>query len=331
MSGLKLISNVYGAVQVVRGRAFERSFFSQEKIPGVKVISVGNIAAGGRGKSPLSLYIAGWFSKMGINTALLLRGYKGRMEFKGGLVSRGSGPLVSPEQSGDEAWQAAILCQGVTVRTGAGRAAQAALAAADGAKVIILDDGFQHRGIYRDLDIVSIAPEDILPDAGYLPGGHLREKKQALKRADIICGNINRWGTLPGRPELLFDYESGFLIDMDGKKHDPAATFSDPVHLLCAIENPDLFTLTVKNTGWKISSATSFADHHKFTERDIKDAVDEAKKNGAALILTTVKDMARILSVAPQFPVFALEINLKIIEGANLLNSHLKDITWQLF
>ena len=328
---LKILSSLFNAVQKKRAAAYNQGILTPVHIKNAKVVSIGNIAAGGRGKSPFALFIANFFLKKEIQPAILLRGYKGKMEFKGGAVSYGDGPVAAPDQSGDEAWQASFLSRNILVFAGANRAKQAKAAVKEGAEIIILDDGFQHRSIHRDIDIVIIAPGDIDPKSNTLPAGHLREKKDALKRADLICGNSIDWKEIKNSshyPDLFFKYTPSFIVSKKGVKSkiEPFLNKYKKVHLISAIERPVLFEKTVKEAGFTVTSHSIYKDHHVFTKKELNNCIKKAHQNEASAILTTVKDLARLLYFDVELNIVALVIDIKITKGKEKLKELIDNI-----
>ena len=309
----------------IKGRSFgyDRGILPVRRIEGVTVISVGNLRAGGSGKTPLVAHLAGFFRDRGKRTAILSRGYLGTMEGRGGLVSHGDGPMVTAREAGDEAFATACGVKDVIVRVGADRIEQARAARRDGAKIVILDDGFQHRRLHRDLDIVSVCPQDLDPRTRLLPSGPLRERADALGRAHLLVGLESDWKDSDDPPAVLMEYSprglasfsDEFPLDhLDGKR----------VHLLCGIARPHRFELTAKRAGMNVTGKTTFADHHRYRDEEIRQVVRAARSQGAHAILTTSKDLARLDGMEFDLPIFALQIVMDIVKGEDVIRGHLE-------
>ncbi len=312
----------------IKGRSlgYDRGILPVRRVKDITVISVGNIRAGGSGKTPLAVHLAGYFRDRGKKTAILSRGYRGTMERRGGLVSLGDGPMVTAREAGDEAFATARGVKDVIVRMGADRLEQARAARRDGAKIVVLDDGFQHRRLHRDLDIVSVCPEDLDPGEGLLPRGPLRERADALRRAHLLVGIESDWKDSNDPPAVLMEYVpcglasfvDEFPLDhLDGKR----------VHLLCGIARPHRFALTAKRARMNVTGETIFADHHRYRAEEIRNVVRAARSQGAHALLTTSKDLARLNGMESELPIFALQIMMDIVRGKEVLQSHLERLS----
>ena len=322
----RVLAQTFAAASRLRMHQYDTGQLAVTRLPGARVISVGNIAVGGRGKTPLACFIASWYATAGIDAALLLRGYKGTMESKGGLVSAGEGPLVSAIAAGDEAHMASWQCPGVQVRVGKHRIAQGRAAIAKGAKIIVLDDGFQHRQLARDLNIVSVSPGDLAPDAAFFPKGRLRETPAAVSRADLLVGYQSDWLGRDDGPPVQFAHHPDGLWQQHFESL-PLAALPQRVHLLCGIEVPERFIQTVKTLGTTITSMSLFRDHHRFPPRQVRDAAAIARHNGADALLTTAKDLARLQHITAELPIHGLRTRLVVTRGMDTLQNHLCRLT----
>lgn len=163
------------------------------KIPDIKVISVGNLAMGGTGKTPIVGLLARQLKEKGAHVAVVSRGYKGSLSRQGAVAGYGNGPLLSAAEVGDEANMLAKQLNHVPIYVGADRVAQVERAKRQGATVAILDDGFQHRRLHRDLDILLAEPAHLMPGTPLFPYGELRDAPEAAIRADLIGGLDTLW------------------------------------------------------------------------------------------------------------------------------------------
>lgn len=308
---------------------------------GIPVISVGNIIAGGTGKTPCIMLIAQKLLAKGRRPAILTRGYRSGLEKTGGIVSDGSRILVSQEMAGDEPYMMALKLPEVPILVGKDRLANVEKAKQLGADVLLLDDGFQYWQLRRDEDIVLL---DATNPFGYrhaLPRGLLREPLSALSRAglfiltksdqveqaeaDIIKRELDQMA--PGKPVLSASHSPSAAV--------PFSTWKKRVHegplsavegkkafLLCGIGNPGAFETTAAEAGLVPAGGTAYDDHHAYTERDIHSAASEAKALGADLVVTTEKDAVKMLHLSGMetldIPVYVLEIEMKILGGEDI-------------
>jgi tetraacyldisaccharide 4'-kinase len=308
----------------VRRAARAAGFLPAERLEGGKVISVGNLRAGGSGKTPLALLLAGRLRDDGHAVSVLLRGYRGGFGRGGGLVSAGRGPLAPPRLAGDEAWLLARRLSGVRVRAGADRVAAARAEVAAGSRVVLLDDGFQHLALDRDLDLLLACPEDLDPRTRLLPAGPLRESPRAARRADLLLGLAGDWGGRADAPEVLLDVAPVALVDSGWKDRPLAGSEGSRVWLLAGIARPERFAATARRAGFRIAGRSFFADHHRFTPRELARVTAAARAAGADLLLTTEKDLARIEGLALPAELRALRIDLAVARGDELLRARLE-------
>ncbi|MCP4200001.1 MAG: tetraacyldisaccharide 4'-kinase [Proteobacteria bacterium] len=320
-------AHLFGAAIRTRAAGYDAGLFPVRRVPGLGVISVGNLRVGGSGKTPLAMFIAKQLQDSGIQTALLLRGYKGALERSGGQVSLGSGPMVDWTAAGDEAYMAALRLNGVQVWVGHNRVATARSALAAGARIAVLDDGFQHRRLYRDLDILLACPEDMHPETMLLPAGPLRDTYRSAGKADLSCGFANDWQNSGSHPRLLLDVVPTHLVSRVGDG-DPVATPLEqhrgtPVYLVSGIARPSRFEKTVTDAGLNVVGRSVFNDHHRFTGKDEVTIRSKAEECRAEIILTTEKDLARMSGFISPLPLFALRIELKLLSGADVLKDAL--------
>jgi len=266
------------------------------KIAPLPVISVGNIALGGTEKTPLALDILAWLQEKGFHAALVSRGYKGRWERNGGVLSDGKKILGTWQESGDEPFMVARNLPQAGVFVGKNRFSSCVRARESGFNVAVLDDGFQHRRLGRDLDIVLYSPEEKIA---------LREPRSSLKRADI-CLLKNKDYSVVSR---------GFFSPWNQEKI-PAETLAKKKALaFCGIARPQRFFAQVREEGLDIVSAMAFPDHHAYPPSSLRKIVRTCREIGAEVILTTEKDSVKIEAQRSSFgniPVFYLKIGLRV-------------------
>jgi tetraacyldisaccharide 4'-kinase len=324
--GRGLAARLFGLALRARRAAFSRGLLATHRVEGITVLSVGSLRAGGAGKTPLSLYLARKLADRGLFPALVLRGYGGSLERCGGLVSQGNGPLVSAEEAGDEAYQAALRLEGVPVRVGADRVRSVQEVRDRGAQVAVLDDGFQHWALARDLDLLLVCPADLDPGTGLLPAGPLREPCTAAGRADLLLGLARDWPAPTGRVPVLCSAVARCLVTPAGQQLELSQVAGQRVHLLSGIERPERFGESARALGCRIVGQSAFPDHHRFKAGELEQVVHRALAEKAELLLTTEKDLSRLLSLAPALPLLALRLDLEVVAGAEVLEQALQVI-----
>jgi tetraacyldisaccharide 4'-kinase len=298
-------SYVYGAVVALRNMFFEKNFFRSTSVS-VPVISVGNITSGGTGKTPIVELIASMLRALGRRPAIVSRGY-GRLTKGYVLVSDGTTVHARPQDAGDEVFQMAKKLAGVVVIADERRAHAAQIAVGQlQADAIVLDDGFQHRALARDCDIVLIdAAHDPL-SMPMLPAGHRREPLSGLRRADAViitkCDAQTNAAALADRlrgftdaPVFTSSYDPVSLIDCRSGASTPlSAMLHTPAVLFCGIAQPESFRRTAASLGIPIASFHAYGDHHRYAPVDLQDLARAGKTTGAEWYLTTEKDARRL-------------------------------------
>ncbi len=274
---LRLLAKIYGAVIARRNRLYESGAKESFTVKPL-VVSIGNIEAGGTGKTPATITLAAELNRRGHKVAVVTRGYGGKLK----------GPLKveddhSPAEVGDEALLMARALDLPVIKS-PDRVAGANFAAEKyGAEIIVLDDAFQHRRIRRDLDIVLVSKD--LKNENLLPAGHLREPLTSLERADFIIHTKDGQGKNRGR--LI----SEAFYDVQGRRLELEVVRDKKILAVCGIGNPASFLDTLRQNAAGIESIT-FRDHHRYTARDLKKIHALAEK--ADFIVTTEKDMVKL-------------------------------------
>lgn len=296
---LGLPAALYGAIVGARNRHYDKP--GAAKQVALPVISVGNLTAGGTGKTPIVAWLARGLLDRGRRPAIVSRGYGGTAG-KGPLfVSDGSGPRLDAGRCGDEPHLLARTLPGVTVIVGSDRCAGAEAAHTHGCDVVLLDDGFQHRRLHRDLDLLLLDAGAPFDNGRLLPAGLLREAVSGLARADAILITRTRPGEdhpeieseirrhNPTAPISLAGHEPVGFVDLEGtivKRPSRALAFS-------GIGNPESFRSDLHGQGIELVDFRAFADHHPYTAEELRELQDDATEAGATLV-TTEKDLARI-------------------------------------
>jgi tetraacyldisaccharide 4'-kinase len=284
------------------------------------VISVGNLSTGGAGKTPLAIALARLLAQRGFSVDVLSRGY-GRQNQKPARVD----PDGTAEQFGDEPLLIAREA-GVPVYVAPQRCAAGTLAESDKApnpneswpRVHILDDGFQHRQLHRDVDILMLGFDDL--NDKLLPAGNLREGLNAARRADVIA--------LPWpAPEIEIRLKAlgwrGSIWHVHRRMDIPAN--DGPVFAFCGIARPEQFFSGLEGRSVQIAVRRAFPDHYRYTDQIVEWLVKQARASGARAFLTTEKDAVRLgplaLAFPPDLPLKTARLTLEIRDQGTALDS----------
>ena len=332
---LRPASQAYGALVSLRAALFARGLAGVRRLP-VPVLSVGNLIAGGSGKTPFVEMLARRLHERGHRVAIILRGYRGAST-EPMIVCDGRRLLCEPPAASDEAYLLARHLPGVAVLTGADRyrVGQVALEQL-GCGIIVLDDGFQHLKVHRDLDIVLVDAVNPLGYGRLLPSGLLRERPEALGRADLLVIThadsgrdldattraVRRYA--PTAPIALAVHRPLGLIGPRSEECLP------PEHLVgqrllafSGIANPRSFEATLTQLGAVVLGHRVFPDHYAYSAADLQVLSAAARKAGASLMVTTEKDMVKLTRLdrgKEALPLFAISISLELVEGAEVLD-----------
>lgn len=293
---------LYAAAHAWRRR---RAAMRARRLPRA-VVSVGNLHWGGTGKTPLTSALAAHLRDQGRSVAVLSRGYRGAARTPL-LVSRGSGPLVTPELAGDEPVALALALPGVAVVVGRDRAAAGDLALATlvpPPDLFLLDDGFSHVRLARDLDLLAIPEGDPFGGGRLPPFGRLREPLASSRHAHalLLTGATASPETARAVARALAPFGfvgPGFACptaigqprQSDGGEPLPAAT---PVLLVAGIARPERFLAAASASGMRIAGTRFFADHHVYPERSLRAIRLAFRRSGATSVLTTAKDQVKL-------------------------------------
>ncbi|MBA3949818.1 MAG: tetraacyldisaccharide 4'-kinase, partial [Acidobacteria bacterium] len=261
------------------------------------VVSIGNIAVGGRAKSPMAELVARALMAAGERPSILSRGYARERRIETPVVVRGADAVrAGVAESGDEPLMLAEALDGAIVVVGADRARAGAVAEQLGATVHILDDGFQHLRLRRDIDIVMLHPRDL--DDRVMPAGRLREPLDALSAADAIVlvdGARNDRSSSALRLANVSDAQ--VFTAVRRVEAPPVALAGVPAFLASGIADSGQLAQSLAAAGWMIAGERSFKDHHAYRGADVDDILRAAASAGAAFVLTTAKDAVRLRPV----------------------------------
>ncbi len=317
-------SPLYSALMQSREKFYHRGIFKQHTLT-VPVISVGNLMLGGTGKTPTVKHIAKLLSKKGYHPAVISRGYGGKAKEAVNIVSDGETFFLSPELAGDEPYMLARSLPGVPVLTGI-RRIYPCLYSIEKFKcdIIILDDGFQHLSVKRDIDLVLFDSTVLAGNSRVFPGGPLREPASALNRcsAFILTGknSTNEERTVkfsnllqqrfPDRPVFLSSLKSYELIEKKGSTG--MRTNSQRFFGFCGIATPSRFKNSLTELGVELNAFHVFKDHATYSQSLISDLCKKAEECGAGCLVTTEKDFVKLRNFTFTLPLFILKIRHKI-------------------
>lgn len=309
-----------------------RTGIRRSRRAGVPVVSVGNLTVGGTGKTPVVLWLAGEFERQGRRVAILSRGYRRRSRGVHVVAERGR-LLLDPERAGDEP---AMLGRCITglVLVGERRAAAAARAVAEGAELLLLDDGFQHRALARDFDLMLVDAWRPLANGWTLPAGPLREPARGAKRADAVLvverlrGHDGANDAAPDLPRVLRQRpcyrarllpRSLVLPDGEAWVERPLATLAGQrVLAVSGVADAESFYHMLRLWEARITGVIEYPDHHRYGREDWRAIRDAAR--AAEFIVTTEKDLVKL----EQFPfargaLAALRVGVEVEAAGDLL------------
>ncbi len=314
------LSKIYGFLVALRGLFYGMGLWKSHRLS-VPVISVGNLTMGGVGKTPLIEFIARALKQRNIRPVILMRGYMDQS-------------YGSRAQNSDEAMMLRSILADIPVLIGADRLKNAEVfCRKNKADVFLLDDGFQHRRIWRDLDIVAIDATNPWGNGQLLPRGILREPKGALARAQIFVltkVDLAPEGVSAIRSDLKKENPNALIVE---SVHEPVS-FSDlrsgedvplawaqgrKMASVCAIGSPESFARILLKLGAEIGHNFMFIDHHSYVPGDVDRIVQLCQKEGLTAIVTTEKDAVKLKIFLDKIPadcrLLSLKVKISIVEG----------------
>jgi tetraacyldisaccharide 4'-kinase len=334
---------LFGVGVALRNKCFDWGIFRSESL-GVPTISVGNLTVGGTGKTPVVASIARYLRQKGKRVAILSRGYK-RESTGFVLVSDGEKVLVGATLGGDEPQELAQQLHGVVVavdqkRARAGRKALERFSI----DVLILDDGFQHRAVKRDVDIVTIpmssgqTPRFSGTASEFLiPAGERREPLRSLKRANLLVFTRARdvgssthafeemkkgYRRFTSADASAVDFQVRTLMRLsDREEEHPRRFVGKNAFLFCGIADHESFFRLASDSGLEVVRTQSFSDHYRYRAQDLLSLGNQFAASGAELLLTTMKDAARLSDFQEgkvflrEFPVYGLAVEVEFLHG----------------
>lgn len=346
---LQVFAYVYGFLVNLKLGGYRCGIFTKKKLS-CYVISLGNITVGGTGKTPTAQRLAKAIRDMGYKVVILNRGYRAKWQGEIGVVSDGVEMKMDAATAGDEAFMLAKHLPNVPVLIGPERAKTGQYAVEHfGAQVAILDDGYQHWQLERDLDVVLIDAVNVFGNGHILPRGTLREPLSHLERANVclltkvdqaepgsiayIKQKIAEYGKEPIVVESIHQPQS--CIELTEWKKNIASEGS-PVDIikgkkviaLSAIGNPASFEQTLANAGAEVIEGYRFPDHHEYTAHEIEDAIEQAVRQGAEAIATTEKDAVKLPEIsesARKLPIYVVTVEVVMQQGSEQIEELLRE------
>ncbi|MFZ0963916.1 MAG: tetraacyldisaccharide 4'-kinase [Terriglobia bacterium] len=293
------------------------------------VVSVGNLTVGGTGKTPLVACVANILLRRGWKPSILTRGYGRSSKEDLLIVPPGAGRRAEAQEIGDEPALLARMLPEVPLvmcadRFRGGQAAEGCFHV----DAHILDDGFQHLALARDVDLVALDATQSISDWRLLPAGRQREPLSALRRAQILV--LTRSDSADPQPlqELVLRVHPaaklfrshtellGWTGALSGEAISTEEIRTQKVAAFCAIGNPRAFFADVRSWGFNLVAEDAFPDHHVYTDEEIQRLVAGARKNGATALLTTQKDAVKFSrDWTPQLPILACKIEAQILDA----------------
>jgi len=333
-----ILSGIYFLLWRLRLFLYDHKILPTKKVNAF-VVSIGNLAVGGTGKTPVTLFLAQQYQARGTRVGIVSRGYRGRYKTPVVVVSDGQSVLESPCMVGDEPVMMAKglnRCNGPTsvpVVVSRDRVLGCQwLIDHFKIKVILLDDGFQHIRLHRDLNILLM--DTTQANYALLPKGPMREPISAASRADVVL--LTRWEysspsfKMPDQinftgPILHTFFSPAALIDLKKGISQPISTLSGmPILALCGIGKPSQFIKMLEQLGAKICETMIFPDHHHYTAADMQKIENKARALGANAIITTEKDAVKIESLPiGSIDIWALRIHVAFLDSPERWGSFL--------
>jgi tetraacyldisaccharide 4'-kinase len=314
---------LYGLAMKVREKMYAQGLFRQHFLP-VPVISVGNLVLGGTGKTPAVQHLARLLLQNGHQPAIISRGYGGKAKAKANVVADGRKILLSAEEAGDEPSMLADSLPEVPVLTGTRRLHPCRLAMEDyNADVLVLDDGFQHLAIDRDVDIVLFDGTVLAGNNRIFPAGILRESLSALHRchAFVMTGitehNSEQAAQFGNFLKRQFKEKPVFFASLGNLKLQCPDNFGNerktegPFFAFCGIANPSRFLNSLNTLSIRQSGFLALPDHVRYHQEMMNDICRQALASGARQLVTTQKDFVKIKNLDSALPRHVVEISFQ--------------------
>ncbi len=329
---LSPLSALYRAVTQTRLAAYNRGLLPITKLA-APVISIGNLTTGGTGKTPLVEWVCRMLARKQRRVCILTRGYGRPNPASRVIVSDGSTVLTNAAEAGDEPFLLAQNLKGLAAvisdpnRIAAGEWALNNL----GVEVFVLDDGFQHLALARDLNILTIDATDPWGGGKLLPAGRLREPRSGLTRADCVVvtradqsdelvsleAEIQK--LIGSRPVVTSEMIVKGISRMNSGRLEELVSLPQPAAAFCAVGNPESFFELLRRGGIDPVSARTFPDHHQYTQAEVDSLIRESREGGAQSVITTAKDAVKLQQSEFKLPCYVLIIEISINEENRII------------
>lgn len=323
-----LLASIYGLSCRLRIFLYEKGVFPRKRA-GCYVVSVGNLTVGGTGKTPFTIYLAEKWKERGYTIGIVSRGYKGNYKGPVVLVSDGTAILEKVSSVGDEPTLMAERLKGIPIVVSADRFKGCEwLIENFKVDVVLLDDGFQHLRLHRDLNLLLVDATHPFGNGCLLPRGALREPVSEVRRADLVIftraengsdatewiSEIERFG----RPCLRSTFRPTRLIQLNTGSVRPLADLKGrPVLSFCGIGNPDSFLQLLTSLGADVKAQLTFKDHHSYDDADWAGIRKKAAELMVGCVVTTEKDAVKVKAFLPaDFEVWVVRVEVAFWEGA---------------
>ena len=326
------LSLVYGAVMRARLAAYRNGLLKTKRL-NAPVISVGNLTTGGTGKTPLVEWVCRVLAREGKKVTILTRGYGRANAAERVVASDGVSVLTSAEQTGDEPQLLAENLKGIaSVICDSDRAAAGQWAIENlGADVLVIDDGYQHLQLTRDLNIAIIDATNPWGEGKQLPYGMMREPRSGLSRADcvvitragkesdpaILKGEINRFTAAPIFTSRM---QTSLVRRIDAIQPTEVTAITQPLAAFCGVGNPSSFFNHLRREGFILAHTHAFPDHYKYQQVDLDNLCKAAETAGASSLITTAKDAVKLGEFSFELPCYVLEIEVVIDQQETLID-----------
>ncbi|MEW6247810.1 MAG: tetraacyldisaccharide 4'-kinase [Nitrospirota bacterium] len=331
---LQTLALPYGAVSAIRASLYRYGWLPTRKLP-CRVISVGNLTVGGTGKTPVVIFLVEWLLAQGQRVGVLSRGYRRRSRSSQVLVSDGRHLLAGPAEAGDEPYLIAKRCPTAIVAVGADRYALGRWVLEQcPIDCFVLDDGFQHLTLHRDVNLLLIDATDAEGLRAVFPAGRLREPLTAaaratallLTRADEGAGaeealqRISRAGG-PAEKPIRVSFKPDKLVNVaTGKLEEPGRFAGTSAVAFSGIAHPASFHALLERLGLKLAETVVFPDHHAYSRTDLEDLRRRARQSGVEMLITTEKDAGKVAPLLRRDDhCWAVRLRTEIVDGQERL------------
>ena len=323
-------SLIFAGLSFLRWKFFRIGILKSGKAP-APVVSVGNIALGGTGKTPCVIWLAKELKDRDYDPAILTRGYKKKIKGRMIIDSDSSEAALA----GDEPAMMAMALGTIPIAADADRLGSAKILGGNDKRIFILDDGFQHLRLKRDFDLVLLRGDDPFGGGHFTPWGTLRDGLWRIPEADaiVIVGNIEKFDKekiIPTNKPIFFaEKKASNIRTLTGKRLPLDVLKGVKVVAFTGIAHPENFGETSKSLGAELAEIVPFADHHQFKPSDIKGVERIAERHRADILITTEKDAVRLAGIEPRLTTYVVSIELEFDKPEELIGLILKKIGYE--